>query len=276
VLVRYEKADKNKIKRRPQARKHFDQTDLERLAESLLTEGQLQPIGLLADYTLIWGERRLRAALLKPEITHLWAAVFEEEVSERDFLLMRATENFQRADLTAYEKWMTCKELLELNPEWQMKDLAEHLHLDASMMPRLLSPGKCIQGVRDALLEGKIGISDCYAISKRPENEQADLLALKLSGASRDVLECQARKRAGAEQPGVRVNRIKIELASGVTVTFAGKDLSLDDAIRAASDAQKEITKGRDQGLTAKTIAKISAERSRQKGNQPLANGTGS
>ena len=78
--------------------------------------GQLQPIGVLSDYTLIWGERRLRAALLKKEITHLLAVVFDREVSESEFLLMRATENFQRADLTDNEKWLTCKELREANP----------------------------------------------------------------------------------------------------------------------------------------------------------------
>ena len=66
MVMKYEKIDKNRVKLRskPQARQIFDQSDLLGLADSLLT-GQLQPIGVLSDYTLIWGERRLRAALLE-------------------------------------------------------------------------------------------------------------------------------------------------------------------------------------------------------------------
>ena len=64
-----------------------------------------------------------------------------------------------------------------MNPSWQLKDLAEALHLDPSTVTRLLSPSKCIPAVQDALKQGKIGISDCYPISKLPESEQAGLLA---------------------------------------------------------------------------------------------------
>ena len=80
--MKYEKLDKNKIKVRskPQARQNLDESDLLGLADSLMA-GQLQPIGVLSDYTLIWGERRLRAALLEKEITHLLAVVFDREVA---------------------------------------------------------------------------------------------------------------------------------------------------------------------------------------------------
>ena len=44
------------------------------------------------------------------------------------------------------------------------------------------SPSRCIPAVQDALKDGKIGISDCYAISKLEERQQATLLAFRLSG----------------------------------------------------------------------------------------------
>ena len=58
--MNYERIEKNKIKIRakPQARQDFDPAKLMELADSLLA-GQLQPVGVLSDYTLIWGERRL-------------------------------------------------------------------------------------------------------------------------------------------------------------------------------------------------------------------------
>ena len=67
------------------------------------------------------------------------------------------------------------------NPTWQHKDLAQALNLDPSMVTRLLSPLKCIEGVAGALKEEKVGISDCYAASKLPPEEQAGLLSLKLA-----------------------------------------------------------------------------------------------
>ena len=130
MLVRYEKVDKRGIRAGPQAREIKIDAELHRLADSLVAEGQLQPIGLRAGLSIIWGFRRHAAAMLKDEITHLWAAIFEEEITEAQFLVMRATENSQRLELTGYEKWQTCQELLRLNPTWRNVDLAKHLHVD--------------------------------------------------------------------------------------------------------------------------------------------------
>src|SRR5205085_5498369 len=141
--------------------------------------GQLQPGGAKPDGTLLWGERRFRAAPLAG-LTELSAIITDRPLSDSDIRLIQLTENMLRADLTGYEKWLACTELMAMNPEWQMKDLAGHLHLDPSMVTRLLSTSKCIEAAQNALREGKIGISDCYAISKLPPAEQASLLAKKL------------------------------------------------------------------------------------------------
>ena len=234
MLMRHEQVEKQKIKPRakPQARQAYDQAELERLADSLVA-GQLQPIGLLADYTLIWGERRWRAAMLRKEITHLSAVIVDTEVSEFDFLLMRATENFQRSDLTPYERWLTCSELLQANPEMEQQDLARAMKLDPSTISKLLSPSKCSPAWRDALKAGQVGIGDCYAASRLPEAEQAALLALKLSGASRDAIVDAARKRRKGPKPAVRVSRVKCLLPSGVTVVVSGERVSLEESIEA-------------------------------------------
>ena len=39
-----------------QPRKHFDLTDLKALAASMSQRGQLQPIGVRPDGTLLWGD----------------------------------------------------------------------------------------------------------------------------------------------------------------------------------------------------------------------------
>ena len=264
--MKYEKIDKNKIKTRakPQARQDFDPAKLLELADSLLA-GQLQPVGVLSDYTLIWGERRLRAALLKKEITHLWAAVFDEEVTESEFLLMRATENFQRADLTDNEKFLTCKELRDANPQWQLQDLAGHLHLSPGTITKLMSPSKCSVAWQDALAAGRVGIGDCYAASGLPEADQAGLLTLKLSGASRDAIVHAGRKSRNGNTPSVKVTRVKCQLPSGVCIVASGQGLSLDDLIESLGEAQKEAKKARDQGLDAKTFQSVMKDKSKKR-----------
>jgi ParB family transcriptional regulator, chromosome partitioning protein len=267
MFVKYEKIDKNKIKTRskPQARQEFDQSKLLALADSLLT-GQLQPIGVLADYTLIWGERRLRAALLKKEITHLWAAVFDQEVTESEFLLMRATENFQRADLTDNEKWLTCKELRDANPQWQLQDLAANLHVSPGTITKLLSPSKCSPGWQEALAAGRVGISDCYAASGLPEADQAALLALKLSGASRDEIVHAGRKSRSGDTPAVKVTRVKLLLPSGVCIVASGAGLSLDDLIVSLSQAGIEAKKARSQDQDIKSFQAVIIARNKKRG----------
>ena len=165
-----------------QPRKSFDEESLRALGESMKSVGQLQPVGAKPDGMLLWGGRRIRAAELVG-IKELSVIVTEKPLSDSEIRIIQITENHHRADLSGYERWVACIELMSMNPHWQMKNLAENLKLDPSMVTRLLSPSKCIVPVQEALKSGRLGISDCYAISKLAESEQAAILARKLDGA---------------------------------------------------------------------------------------------
>lgn len=248
-----------------QPRKDFTEADLLSLGASMKTLGQLQPVGAKPDGTLLWGERRLRAAQLAG-LSELQVIITDRPLSESEIRLIQLTENMLRADLSGHEKWQGCAELMRLNPQWQLKDLAAHLHLDPSMVTRLLSPSKCIEAAQAALCEGKIGISDCYAISKLPAEEQAGLLAKKLSGASRDAIE-QAGRKQRTTPAAVKVTRIKAVLPSGVSIVASGEGLSLDDLIESLGEAQREAKKAREQGLDAKTFSAVLRDKARKGGS---------
>jgi ParB/RepB/Spo0J family partition protein len=237
-----------------QARKHFVEAELRLLGESLKVK-QLQPVLAKPDGTLIAGERRYRAARLVG-LPALDVIVTEEPLTDTQVKVIQLTENVHRADLTGFEKWRACVELQQINPQWMAKDLADHLNLDPSMVTRLLSPSKCIRPVQEALAAGKLGISDCYAISKLPEDGQAELLALKLSGASRDAIE-QAGKKKRTAAPTVRLSRVKCVLPSGVQIVVSGDGISLDEVIESLAEAGKEAKKAREQGLDAKTFQAV-------------------
>ena len=127
-----------------------------------------------------------------------------------------------------------------------------------------MSPSKCIGAVQDALKDGKLGISDCYAISRLPERDQAGLLALKLSGATRDQIEHKVRKQRNGT-PAVRVSRIKCPLASGTVIQVSGEEISLDDMIAAIVELLKEAKCASEQGLDAKTFERVCKDKAKVK-----------
>jgi ParB/RepB/Spo0J family partition protein len=249
------------LKVNPQVRKTFDEESLRRLGASL-KERQLQPVLAQPDGMIIAGERRLRAAQLVGLET-LEVKIADRQLSDSETKLWQLTENMQREDLTGYEKWLACTEILTMNADWQAKDLAEHLHLDPSSITRLLSPSKCVGEVQDALKAGKIGISDCYAISKLKPADQLGLLSLKLSGASRDALEEAGRKARSGAKPAEKVSRVELLLSSDVKIVVYGANC-VNSLRKAFADGTKEIRKAQEQNLSIKTLEDVLESRAKR------------
>jgi len=226
----------------PQVRKCFDEADLLRLGESMKVK-QLQPVLAQPDGTLIAGERRFRAAKLVGLAT-LEVIITEKPLSETEIRLIQLTENIQRASLSGHEKWKGCVELMRMN-QWQQKELAEHLHLSESAVSKLLSPTKCSGSWQEALAAGRISIGDCYAASGLPEADQAALLTLKLSGASRDAIVHAGRKSRNGTASAVKVSRVKIAMPDA-TLVITGKELSMAEVVELLSETLKEARKAAD------------------------------
>lgn len=226
--------------------RHDDAEEVRRLGEDMLAKGQLQAVGATDDGRVIFGHGRYLAAKavgIKTLEVKLWPS----SLPDTQFKLIRAAENLQRKELKHYQKWLLCADLMACNPNWQLKDLAEVLHLDPSMLTRLLSPSKCIPPWQEALKAEKAGISDCYAASKLPPGEQVELLALKLGGASRDTIEQAGRKKRATAAPTVRLSRVKIAMPRGANVVISGSDLGMSDVVELLSETLKEARKAAEQ-----------------------------
>lgn len=96
-------------------RKHFDETSLAELAESIRQQGVLQPVGVrpLADtdrFEIVFGERRYRASLTAglKEIPAIVLNVSDEIAEE-----MAVTENLQRKDVNPVEEANAYHKLIE-------------------------------------------------------------------------------------------------------------------------------------------------------------------
>jgi ParB family chromosome partitioning protein len=97
-----------------QPRQQFDESGLKELAESLKSQGVLQPILVRSkgdEYILIAGERRYRAAHLAGlgEIP----AIIVDEAEGGDMLQMALVENLQREDLNPMETAEAFRKLMD-------------------------------------------------------------------------------------------------------------------------------------------------------------------
>jgi ParB family chromosome partitioning protein len=94
------------VPNRSQPRSDFDDAGLEELAESIRTQGIVQPIVVTAGsegkFTIIAGERRWRAA--RRAGLYEVPVVVRELESERQLLEMALVENLQRSDLNPIEE----------------------------------------------------------------------------------------------------------------------------------------------------------------------------
>ena len=118
--------------------------------------------------------------------------------------------------------------------------------------------------MQQAAADGKLGPSEWYAIAKMPPEEQEAMLAAKLAGASRDQLERRGRKLRSGEAQGVRISRLKIPLGHDRSVTIAGSNLALDDAIELLQETLKFAKKAQSECLDGKTWVQVMKQKFKQ------------
>ena len=137
-----------------------------------------------------------------------------------------------------------------MNPTavWQMKDLAER------PAPRPFDGHATAVAVEAHPRHGrkpspasKVGISDVYAASKLGEAEQAELLRLKFSGASRDAIEQAGRKSRNGKATAIKLSRVKIAMPQGASVVVSGNDLGMPELVELLSQTLAAARKAAEQ-----------------------------
>ena len=159
-----------------QPRVHFDEEELEALAESIREYGLIQPLAVSRGkegYSLIAGERRLRACRLLG-LARVPCVLLREE-GERG-AAMALVENMQRADLDPFEEAEAISALMAWHGETQ-EEVARRLSLSQSAVANKLRLLRLEESVRRGILDG--GLSERHARALlRLEGEEARLRAL--------------------------------------------------------------------------------------------------
>ena len=206
----------DKIDRDPgQPREEFDGESLERLAKSLRTRGQLQPIRVRWDegrgvYVVVVGERRWRAARMASMAT-LSCVVMEGPIEPGELLAIQLVENAVREDLKPIEQARAYRALMERNG-WTARQVAHELAIDHSNVVRSVALLKLPEPIRASVESGEIPASTGYELSRVEDPaEQARLGDAAASGRlRRDELKQRNRKQAkgrGAKKVTSRVFR---------------------------------------------------------------------
>jgi ParB family transcriptional regulator, chromosome partitioning protein len=196
-----------------QPRRNFDEAELAALAESIRTNGILQPILVRRHpskpdlHEIVAGERRWRAAQLA-ELHEV--PVVERELADREVLELALVENVQRHDLSALEEAEGYQRLIEEFGRSQ-DELARHVGKSRAHIANTLRLLKLPAPVKALLAEGKISAGHARALIG---HAAAEALAGRVVAEGLSVRQVEAlaageggpqRRPRGAAAPGVEV-----------------------------------------------------------------------
>jgi ParB family chromosome partitioning protein len=167
----------NLISGKFQPRKHFDQTELDELAESIRSNGILQPILVRplnekgSSYEIIAGERRWRAAQI--------VKLHEVPVIIRDFddstaLGVALIENLQRSDLNIIEEAEGYRSLM-LKFEFTQEKLSSQLGKSRSHIANVLRLLSLPNTVKRHISNGDLSFGHARVLVSLPEEKAKEV-----------------------------------------------------------------------------------------------------
>jgi ParB family chromosome partitioning protein len=178
-----------------QPRKDFDPRGITELAESIRTNGIVQPIVVsprpAGGYTILAGERRFRAAK-EAGLSRVPISV-REAAGDRERLELALVENLQREDLNAIEAAAAYGRLRE---EFKLtqEQIAERVGKERSTVANSLRLLKLPSEVREMIRRGTLSAGHAKAVGALPSADDQIHLAEEI--ARRDLSVRQAEKRA--------------------------------------------------------------------------------
>ena len=233
-----------------QPRKEFDEESLGRLADSMRSRGQLQPIRVRWDdaadrYIVVVGERRYRAATLAGMETIACVVVAGSPTPE-DLLEDQLVENALREDLKPIEQAQAYRALLAARG-LSHRELAERLQIGHASIARAWRSWNCPPPSRRRWTRGKIAPNTAYELTKvddpaEQESLAQDAAAGRLKRDEIQKLTRSPRKAKGAKARAGRklTSRVLRTSTARVTVELRKGD-GLEAILAAAEEAVEQL-----------------------------------
>ncbi len=230
-----------------QPREEFDEEALGRLAASLKSRGQLQPIRVRWDegrgvYLVVCGERRWRAAKMAG-LASVSAVVMDRPISPDELLALQMIENCVREDLRPVEQARAYKTLIERNG-WTVRQAAEELAVNHSAVVRSLALLDLPETAQADVERGTLLPSAAYEIAKVDDRAEREDLARRAVDEKLTYAEVKAAREQKATKP--RPRKLEHKDRNGCTVVVTVPDgLDDEDAFAAYQRALKEWRKAK-------------------------------
>lgn len=231
-----------------QPRQHFDEEELQRLANSLKEKGQMHPIHVRwveehQKWIIISGERRFRASKLAG-IETVQCKFVEGTQSDAEILEQQLIENLMREDLTPLEEAKGFDQLRKLTG-WTNKQVAESLRVPESKLTRRLALLKLPLAIQQEVEAGRLAARAAYEISKLGDEQQMHSalqqsrqaeVQMTVAKAKSQVVQRSGKpaksKARGKKQQFVAENGWKVT----VTKPRSGTYLEVEEALQEALD----------------------------------------
>jgi|GEM_PF-374201 len=229
-----------------QPRKEFDEEELQRLAASLKSRGQIQPARVHWDeaagrWVIVAGERRFRAAILAG-LPSLLCIEADRPLDEGELLVEQLTENCLREDLKPIERARAFKRLLD-RMDWTHQQLADYIHISQPSISQAISLLSLPEAVQADVNSGAIAAGTAYEISKvQDRSEQEDLATLARAGR---LKRSQIREIAQAKAKPYCVNYKVVKGQVTITLELGS---GLEDVEAALAEAMRTLKLEKRQG----------------------------
>lgn len=185
------------IPSRTNPRKEFNQVKLNELAESIKSNGVIQPVIVRKNgepkdkYELVLGERRYRASKLAglDEIPAIIKVLTDEQCWE-----MQIIENLQRVDIHPLHEAEGFKRVID-SGKYTKELLAAKVGKSKSYISQRMKLNDLIVEAKNKFYDGKLMLGHALVIAKLQDKDQKDVLSWKLDGFSVDTLESSVRQK---------------------------------------------------------------------------------
>lgn len=215
-----------------QPRTHMDQESLDELAESIKSQGIIQPILVRAvddgQYEIIAGERRWRAA----QIAQLQdVPVIIRDIPDEATLAVALIENIQRENLNPVEEAMGLKRLLD-EFELTHQQVADSVGRSRSAVSNLLRLLSLAESVKDRVFAGDLEMGHARALLVLTEDQQikaAETVAQQqLSVRQTEALIKRLQSDKSSDKPKPRqdpdIRNLENQLSDTLKTTVSIKD----------------------------------------------------
>lgn len=220
-----------------QPRKHFEESSLNELSESIKNDGLLQPIVITEDvdgYVLIAGERRLRASKLA-KLKTIRAIILNSD--EQKMRQMALIENIQRDELNSIELAHAYGELMKLHDLTQ-EELSSRINKSRTHITNTIRLLQLSSKTQKSLIEKKITTGHAKVLVGLDEKQQ-QLAVNSIIGQKLSVREVESMMKNMKSEKSDSFNRpqtasydfteIKNKINSlGYKVKTSNKSLSIE------------------------------------------------